>query len=615
MRPAILMVETDADRRRAISRGLARFAYEVVPVPSAEEGLRFAQGLGPSVIVAPADMLGFGDGAILERFTVRDRAMKRTLLLLGNRDEQAGDLPEDVLFLNVADLSVDEVIRRLRLLLVGREVGIDPDLELRSLVGDLALVSVLELLRSLNRVLVSGVLHLPDGFLMLDDGQVVAARTGMATGIKAVYRLSRASDGPFRLTLGHTAAEREIDIDFFDLVIRSIEEAQVKLPNLRSRPRLAPGAVADDDLDTRELQLLHAVDRCGTVQELLDALPASDGRIVEALDRLVDRGLLRLDKPLAPVAIVTDSTADLPPTLARQHDILVAPLGVLFGKHEFRDGVDITPRDFYRLLEEEAAHPQTRPPSVAEFLEHYTLLLRQQDVVSVHISEKLSDTVVHARKAVANGEESVFGEVRDHGRPRIGVVDTKSVSMGVGMMALFAARMALRGRPAAVIEQRLQAMAPRLEILFAVDSLDALVRGGRLSKARAAVGKLLGIKPILGVVGGEVVPLDRVRGGRRAHPRIIELLSEKLDPEQPIVVAVAHAKAPVWADRLAKLLAERFTLAERIETDIGPVVGTHTGAGCVGCVAFQPTTEEWADIAPLDVENDATVVMRKPRSS
>lgn len=599
MRPAVLMVDPDDERRRAVSQGLSRYAYDVVPASSPLEGLRFAQGLGPSVIVAPADLLGFGDGSILERFAVQDRTMRRTLLLLGERSADADEVPEDVLFLAVDGLSAREIVRRLRLVLVGREVGLEPDLELRSLVGDLALMPLLELLRALNRIQLSGTLRLQDGVLMLEEGQVIAARAGKASGVKAVCRLSRRKAGPFRLTLGATAAEREIELDFFDLMIRAIEEAQVVLPDPRARPRLDGNARLSGEFNRQERGLLEVVDRCETVGELLDALPASDGRIVEALNRLVERGVLRLHKPLAPVAVVTDSTGDLPPDLAAAHDVLVVPLSVIFGQHTFRDGVDIRARDFYQLLESEQAHPATRPPPDVEFVEHYTELLKHQDVVSVHISERLSETVAHARTAARVGA-SAIKLPPERERFALEVVDSKNVSMGLGLQALFAARMAMRQRPAREIAAWLRSIEKRIHLFFVVHTLEYLVRGGRLSKTRAAVGKLLGIKPILGVADGEVVPIDRVRGGRRAHPRIVQLLAQRIEPKKGIVLAVAHAKAPMWADRLGKLLKERFRVLELIETDIGPVVGTHTGPGCVGCVVFQPTAEEWPLIRPLD---------------
>ena len=564
----------------------------------ADEGLKFAQGLGPSVIVAPALLMGFGDASILDRFAVRDRSMKRTLLLLGNADDESV-IPKDVLFLPVRGLSHDEIVRRIRLVLVGREVGVEADAELRSLVGELSLTPLLELVRALHRCLMTGRLEVADGVIVLEDGAVIAARAGKVHGIKAFCRLSRLVDGPFHVYLGATGEAAEIDVPVPDLVLEAIEELQVEQPAPGSTIRVLapPGEEAASHL---QQTLLEVIDGCDSVGDLLDALPATDGRVVRMLRSLQERGILRLDRPRLAVAVVTDSTSDLPPELVRGHDILVVPLSVVFGPDTFRDGVDIHPRDFYQLLESSEVHPQTQPPPEAEFFEHYRELIGEQDVVSVHISEKMSETGAHAREAALRGSRSF-----DHLPPErhdfaLEVVDSKTVSMGVGLQALFAARMARRGLGVFTIAQRLRAMAPRIHILFGVDTLEFLVKGGRIGKARAAVGKLLGIRPILGVIDGEVTAIDRVRGGRQVHPRIVSLLERRLDPEQPIIASVAHAQAPVWADRLRSLIEDRFAVREMILTDIGPVVGTHAGPGCVGCVAFQPNEEEWPLVSALE---------------
>ncbi len=598
MRPSVLIVDPDDIRRRALSQGLAERGYEVVPAMGAGEGLKFAQGLGPSVIVAPAELMGFGDATVLDSFQVRDRSMKRTLLLLGSSTDESA-VPEDVLFLPVHALSDVEIVRRIRLVLVGREVGIEADTELESLVGELSLTPLLELVRALHRCLVNGRLELAGGSITFNRGAVIAARAGGARGVKAFCRLARTVDGPFHLYLGPAAGKREIDVAVPDLVLRAIEELQIEQPDPHARIRiLAP--VGEGTGSNVQQTLLEVIEGCGSVIDLLDALPATDGRIVQMLRSLQERGWVKIETPRVAVTVVTDSTADLPPDLARRHDILVVPLSIIFGKDRFRDGVDIHPRDFYQMLESSADHPHTEPPAEAEFFEHYYELIAEQDVVSVHISAKMSETPAHAKAAALRGSRSF-----DHLQPErhdfaLEVVDSQTVSMGLGLQALFAARMANRGLTVFNIAQRLQAMAPRIHLFFAVDTLDYLVKGGRIGKARAAIGKLFGIRPILGVLDGEVTAVDRVRGGRQVHPRIVRLLERRLDPGRPVIACVAHARAPVWADRLKTLIEKDLEVAEMISTDIGPVVGTHAGPGCVGCVVFQPDEEEWPLVQALD---------------
>lgn len=601
MRPAILIVDPDDERRRVLSEGLARRGYEAIPAATAEEGEKFARGLGPSVIVGPEELAGFRDASVLETFAVQDVSrMRRTLVVLGHGDEP-DDLPDVVHWLDVDGVSHDEIRRRLRLVLVGREIGVDPDPELRYLVGDLALMPLLDLVRGLHDCLITGRVVTREGLVAFDEGRPVHARLGEIQGAKAFHRLCRVTAGPFRVYVGPFEEEPNLDSDLDELAMQALEELHLELPDLRTRVRMNRARdIPSGELTPHEKMLAEVIHRCDTLGDLLDQLAAPDSLVLQAVEKMSERGALRLERPKSSTRVVTDSTCDLPPDLIRSHDILVVPLTVHFGDESYRDGVDIRARDFYRMLEESEHHPSTRPPEEAEFYEHYHDIIAEQDIVSVHISSKLSQTLEHAKSAAMRGIRTF-----DHLPPErhdcaLEVVDSRSVSVGVGLLALFAARMAAREEKVFAIAQRLRRMEERLHIVFAVDTLDYLVKGGRIGKARAMVGKLLGIKPILGVVDGEVTAIDKARGGRRVHPRIVDLISERVDPKKPLVVGVAHAQAPVWADRLGKLLQKHFRVAELILSDIGPVVGTHAGPGCVGAVVFQPTEEEWELVRPLE---------------
>ncbi len=607
MRPAVLIVDPDDDRRHALAHGLAEYGYEAIPAGSSQEGLKFAQGLGPSVIVGPSELPAFSDGAILRQSSGQDGSkMQRTLVLLGAESEAPDELSDDIYYLPRSGFDHEELVQRIRLLLVGREVGIEPDLELRYLVGDLALTPLLDLVRSLSRSRVTGTVEVKDGQISCDRGNPVFARFGKTVGAKAFCRVARLQSAPFRvrvmrpgddLQVGRSNLEEDLDT----LSIWALDESHLEIPDLRSRVRLvALRDIPSGELTPHEKLLATAIHRCETLGEVLDGLAATDGLLVKAVLKMVDRGALVLERPKTQVRIVTDSTSDLPPSIAREHDILIVPLTVVFGKDALRDGVDILARDFYKMLRDNEHHPRTEPPDEAVFFEHYHDLIVDQDILSVHISAKLSKTLEHAQQAALRGIRSFDHLPPERHSCALEVVDTCSVSMGVGMQALFASRMALRGEKVFAIAQRLRDFSSRTHLLFGVDSLDYLVKGGRIGKARALVGKLLGIKPILGVVDGEVTAVDRARGGRRVHPRIIQLLSERIDPKKPIVVCVAHAEAPVWADRLRRLIEKTFKVHEILLADIGPVVGTHAGPGCVGTVVFQPTDEEWQLIRPVE---------------
>ncbi len=592
-RPSVLLVESDDTRRRALALGLARFAYEVIPASTAQQGLHFAAGLGPSVVVADAALEGFRDGSVLASFSARSGHMARTLVLLGSGQAPADDLPEETVYLDTRGRTEDEIVRRLRLILVGREVGLEADFAVRTLLGDLAMVPLLEVMRSVHHAGVSGTLAVDtDGAICLEKGLVTSARAGAARGVKAVCRLARRDAGALRLTLGSSGGDREITLSFDDLMVRTIEDVQVPLPDLLARLELVDAtAAAESESDP---VLLAAVADGTTVAHLLDALPRSDGQVALRIERLVERGVLVVRRPLPRTAVVVDSTGDLPGPLVAAHDLHVVPLAVRFANERLLDGIEIRPRAFYERIADE--HPTTEPPSHQELSALYERLLPEQDVVSVHLSAAMSETFSHAVQAA---EESRERAARNRPDPRVELVDGGSVSLGIGLLALFGARMAARDHDAGAIATQLRGCRDRIQTLFLVDTFDYLVRGGRIGRARAALGRLLGIKPILGVVNGEVAAIDRVRGGRRAHPRMVELVAERVDVERPLVLAIAHAAAPVWADRLKTLFAERFELAEVVLSDIGPVVGAHTGPGCVGCAAFQPTDKEWAEIQPL----------------
>lgn len=578
-RPAVLLIDPDPERLQELSHGLAAEGYEVVPVADLAMGRRFAQGLGEAVIVATTQAVT--ESPDPEALVAELHAGgARTLVLLGAPGEEDG-LPEAVSFLALDGLTLREIERRLLLVLLGREVGAEPDTHLESLVGDLAQTPLLELLRGLHRAKVSGRLELRAGQVWLERGEAVSAMAGPVRGLKAFCRLGRLHEGPFQLFPGELVPERTIQEGLSTLIITAIEDSLGEFPDARARlERLQPGAEASSPLQEQILELARGG---ATLQEVLDAVPARDGEIVQELLTLEERGLLARRQPR--VLIVTDSTADLPPDLVQAHGIAVVPLTVAFGKEVFRDRVDIQPGQFYRKLAESRTHPGSSPPAREDFARRYRDGLEQgREIVSLHISSRLSQTFEHASAAAA--------EVNGTGPAALSVVDTGQVSAALGMLVLFAARMAARNETAATIRDRLLAMAPRIHTLFAVDTLEILARSGRIGKARALVGGLLGIKPILGMVEGEVAPVDRVRGGRAAHPRILELLHKRVDRNRPVVAGISHANAPVWADRLRAMVREQLQVTELIQTEIGPVVGANVGPGVVGVCVFQPSDEE-----------------------
>jgi DegV family protein with EDD domain len=395
---------------------------------------------------------------------------------------------------------------------------------------------------------------------------------------------------------GELAARREIEEDLDSLVLAAIEDSLGEYPDPRVRLEVEIGpSFFATPFSPLQQRILGAAQRGATLRQILDGLPDRDGEIVQEVLLLEERGFLVRREPR--VQIVTDSTSDLPADVGPAPGSQGVPLTVAFGSEVFRDRVDLQPGQFYGFLEKKKAHPASSPPSGEDFARRYgESLAHGHDVVSVHLSTRLSKT---AENAGAGAATALTGNPRNGGGPVVAVVDSGQVSLGLGLLALFAARMAARNETAGEIRRRLQEMAPRIHTLFLVDTLEYLARGGRIGRAQAMVGGLLGIKPILGMVDGEVAPVDRVRGGRAAQPRMLEILKTRIDPKRPVIAGVSHGNAPVWADRLERMVRDTFPVSELIQAEVGPVVGTHAGPGVVSVSVFQPEGEEAALVAGL----------------
>jgi DegV family protein with EDD domain len=291
------------------------------------------------------------------------------------------------------------------------------------------------------------------------------------------------------------------------------------------------------------------------------------------------------------VAIVTDSTADLPPELTASRSITVVPLTLNLDGKSLLDGVDIRPDEFYRRLPSVTTHPTTSQPSVGRFAEAYSSLLADHDaVVSIHISEKLSGTYSSARQAA---------EMTDPKRVR--VVDSEKVSMSLGLITLVASSMAGGGAEAETIEAKVLDMRQHTQTYFSVATLEYLRRGGRIGRASALLGSVLQVKPVLCIRDGLVTPLERVRTFERALNRILELTRE-IDRGHGVCVIVGHADAEADAERIGR---ELEPIAETLMIQpLGPVVGTHAGPGVVGVGCYP------AELFPLGLKRASSAQTR-----
>ncbi len=272
------------------------------------------------------------------------------------------------------------------------------------------------------------------------------------------------------------------------------------------------------------------------------------------------------------IKVVTDSTCYLPKEVLHQHDIRAVSLNVHFGQRIYREGINLTPEQFYRLLVTSPVLPTTSQPSPGEFRQVFTELSHAgHQVLCLVISSYLSGTyqsAIEARQTMSDVPIVVF--------------DSLSVAAGLALMVLTAAEMAAAEYPMEDIVARLEQLRHDIRLYFVVDTLEYLQKGGRIGKAAALVGSLLQIKPILAIQDGIVQPLDRARSKPKALECLLEHFEAQLGPGKAVQCVLVHAQAPDEVQKLAAGLQKRFHCTRMLTTEVGAVVGTHVGPGVVG---------------------------------
>ena len=272
-----------------------------------------------------------------------------------------------------------------------------------------------------------------------------------------------------------------------------------------------------------------------------------------------------------PVRVVTDSTCDLPASLAAELGITVVPLSVVFGDEApLLDGIDITPAVFYERLKTSSRLPKTSQPSVEAFRAAYELAAADGDeIVSIHVSSRLSGTLNSASIA----REDVAPEVH------VELIDSYNVSVGLGAIVLEAAEAARAGRSRDEVVAAARRTMDRVHVICLLDTLEYLQRGGRIGRAQSMVGSLLNIKPIVHVEDGEIAALQRVRTRAKAVERLRQLAIEDRTIRR---LFVASAGDDALAASFAASVASELPHTDIRITQIGPVVGVHTGPGALG---------------------------------
>lgn len=271
------------------------------------------------------------------------------------------------------------------------------------------------------------------------------------------------------------------------------------------------------------------------------------------------------------IAVVTDSTADLPRDVADAHGVRVVPLNVRFGVDEYKDGITIDNDEFYRRLQSSPELPTTSQPSPGEFAAVYRELAESSDaIISIHVSQALSGTYASALQAKAELEAESC---------RIEVVDSRQASVSLGLTVTAVARIVAGGADIDTATAAAKDISGRARFYAMLDTLEYLQKGGRVGRAQAFIGGLLKVVPIITVEDGEVQPVERPRTRRRGLERLKALTRARTPFES---LAVLHTTEPEVAAELASDLADVAPDGEVMTAQIGSVVGTYAGPGTLG---------------------------------
>ncbi len=583
-RKTVVLVEGDAARRRLLAKRIAASGREVVPVRSGAEGARFAAAFGP-------------DGGDSIAFVVSGHA--------GSSDAKPSDTgPSDAAgafeLHYPADLPLggavfERVVRRLLLALLrnelsrhrglgGLETDLTIDLEAGALAGDLETVPLLELLRSLGASNGSGSLRTALGEIALDGGEVIAARAGVHRAEKAFHRLALQTAGPVRF-LPRAAAgggaeapfgAREIFQPIPILVLAALEDRISTPPAPEARVRLNLGPqFFGSALGPVEREILGALQQADQVGPLLDALPArADGEILRGLGELVRQGVAVLDEPKDRARVVTDTASDLPQPVARAHGILVVPYSLSFGGTFVRDREQISPADFYRRFAEAAPSdaPAIEPPGRGALLSMYAAALETQNLVSIHAAPRFASALDNSQAAAEDALRGRAGLRAQLDPLAIEVIDSRSVSLGQGLLAIAASRLAARGASAPAIRLRLEELAAGLRLFAAARERVERPRFGLFIRP-------VDLWSIYEIADGELFARGSVDREAKVPETLLDRVAASCAAARPALVGIAHGDLPQAAETLRLEVAKRWPAAEVILGEIGPPLGATFGPG------------------------------------
>ena len=275
------------------------------------------------------------------------------------------------------------------------------------------------------------------------------------------------------------------------------------------------------------------------------------------------------------VAIVTDGACSISPVEGLNYGVHVAPVYVNFGDKTYQAGVNLDNNQFYSLLRSSKQLPSTSQPTTRDFINIYEKVADEVDaIITVVISHHMSATL-----------ESALAAKEQFTRVPVYVVDSLSVSLGLGMIAIEAARAANEGQSAEQVLKHIENVQSKLQVIFTVATLEYLHKGGRIGGATALLGSVLDIKPVLYIKDGRIEPLERQRTKKQAVERLIQIMEAQVGSSR-VHVSVLHCDIPQEAQEFAERIKSKFDCSEIMVQDAGPVIGVHAGPGTLGLIYY-----------------------------
>jgi len=284
------------------------------------------------------------------------------------------------------------------------------------------------------------------------------------------------------------------------------------------------------------------------------------------------------------IALVTDSTCDLPAEILAKYQIEIVPLTVHFDEDTYYDKVDLDSEEFYKMMESAADLPTTSQPSVGLFMDKYQKLAAEYDqIISIHLSSALSGTCESARLAAAQLDDL-----------NVEIIDSKSTSTGLGFMVLLAAKMIKEGKNLEEIKDKILKEREKITIYFTVNELSYLEKGGRIGKAQAFLGSIFNFNPILelSAATGEITPKEKIRGYKKTNQKMIDLALNAAEGSEKVNFAYIYGKDSDNYQQLKELFEADLKAQDNfeyqlLENKIGTVLSSHTGPLVYGIVIYR----------------------------